>query len=480
MHRYGLLIPGARSASAPLKVHAPFDRRLIGEVATADDGAVEHALATAHALYRDRDAWLPAARRIEILERAGALMKERAEMLAVEAAREGGKPLLDSRVEIARAIDSLKICVETLRTEAGEVIPMGVSASSANRIAFTQTEPIGVVVAVSAFNHPFNLIAHQVGPAVAAGCPVLVKPAKATPLSCLRFVEILCEAGLPAEWCIPLIPENNTLTTKMVADSRVAFLSFIGSARVGWELRSKLAPGTRCALEHGGVAPVILANDADMELALPLIAKGGFYHAGQVCVSVQRVYADRAVARDFAQKLAAAAEQLRIGDPTLAETEVGPLIDPAETDRIHGWVQKAVAGGATLLSGGQPLSPTCYAATVLLDPPADAEVSTQEVFGPVVCVHSVDSIDDAIARANSLPVSFQSAVFTRSMDTALRCYQRLDASAVMVNDHTAFRVDWMPFAGLRVSGYGVGGIPHTMRDLQIRKMMVIKSAEIRR
>lgn len=480
MHRYGLLIPGARSASAPLKVHAPFDRSLIGEVATADAAAVEQALATAHALYRDRDAWLPAARRIEILEKAGALMKERAEMLAVEAAREGGKPLLDSRVEIARAIDSLKICVETLRTESGEVIPMGVSASSANRIAFTQTEPIGVVVAVSAFNHPFNLIAHQVGPAVATGCPVLVKPAKATPLSCLRFVEILREAGLPPEWCIPLIPENNTLTTKMVADPRVAFLSFIGSARVGWELRSKLAPGTRCALEHGGVAPVILAEDADMEQALPLIAKGGFYHAGQVCVSVQRVYADRAVARDFAQKLAAAAEKLRIGDPTLAETEVGPLIDPAETDRIHSWVQKAVAAGATLLSGGKPLSPTCYAATVLLDPPADAEVSTQEVFGPVVCVYSVDSIDEAIARANSLPVSFQSAVFTRSMDTALRCYQRLDASAVMVNDHTAFRVDWMPFAGLRVSGYGVGGIAHTMRDLQVRKMMVIKSVEIRR
>ena len=480
MQRYGLLIPGARSASAPLKVHAPFDRSLIGEVATADAAAIEQALATAHALYRDRDAWLPAARRIEILEKAGALMKERAEMLAVEAAREGGKPLLDSRVEIARAIDSLKICVETLRTEAGEVIPMGVSASSANRIAFTQTEPIGVVIAVSAFNHPFNLIAHQVGPAVATGCPVLVKPAKATPLSCLRFVEILREAGLPAEWCIPLIPENNELTTKMVADPRVAFLSFIGSARVGWALRSKLAPGARCALEHGGVAPVILAADADLAQALPLIAKGGFYHAGQVCVSVQRVYADRSVASDFAQRLAAAADKLRIGDPTLADTEVGPLIDPAETDRIHGWVQKAVDGGARLLSGGKPLSPTCYAATVLLDPPAEAEVSTQEVFGPVVCVYSVDSLDEAIVRANSLAVSFQSAVFTRSMDTALRCYQRLDASAVMVNDHTAFRVDWMPFAGLRVSGYGVGGIPHTMRDLQVRKMMVIKSAEIRR
>ena len=333
-HRYGLLVPGAQSASTPIKVHAPFDRRVIGEVATADAATVEKALATAHALYRNRDAWLPAVRRIEILERAGALMKERAEMLAVEAAREGGKPLVDSRIEIARAIDCLKICVETIRTDAGEVIPMGATASSANRIAFTQTEPIGVVVAVSAFNHPFNLIAHQAGPALAAGCPVLVKPAKATPLSCLRFVEILREAGLPPEWCVPLIPENNELTTKMVADPRVAFLSFIGSARVGWELRSKLAPGARCALEHGGVAPVVLAEDADLEQALPLIAKGGFYHAGQVCVSVQRVYAAKGVAAGFAQKLADAAVKLKIGDPTLVETEVGPLIDPVEVDHF--------------------------------------------------------------------------------------------------------------------------------------------------
>src|SRR5262245_26377117 len=197
MHRYGLLVPGVSSATPEITVYAPFDRKPIGAVASADAGAVEHALATAYGLYRNRDAWLPTARRIEILQRTEALLRERAEFLAVESAREGGKPLIDSRVEVARAADSLKICVETLRTQAGEVVPMGVTASSANRIAFTQTEPIGVVVAVSAFNHPLNLIAHQVGPAIATGCPVLVKPAKTTPLSCLRFVEILREAGLP-------------------------------------------------------------------------------------------------------------------------------------------------------------------------------------------------------------------------------------------------------------------------------------------
>ncbi|TXH03809.1 MAG: aldehyde dehydrogenase family protein [Nevskiaceae bacterium] len=480
MHRYPLLIPGATSAAKPVTVHAPWNRAVIGEVAAADAAAVEHALATAHALFRNRDGWLPRLRRVEILEKAQALMRERAELLAVESAREGGKPLIDSRVEIARAIDSLRLCVEALRADGGEVIPMGATASSANRVAFTQTEPIGVVVAISAFNHPVNLIAHQVGPAIAAGCPVIVKPARTTPLACMRFVELLREAGLPPEWCQPLLPENNALSTKLAADARVAFLSFIGSAKVGWSLRSQLAPGARCALEHGGVAPVIVAADADLDQAVPLLAKGGFYHAGQVCVSVQRVFAARAVAESLAQRIAAAAQKLVVGDPTLAATEVGPLIDPAEVARLEQWVGEAMAGGAELLCGGRRLGDTTYAPTVLLNPPPEAKVSTQEVFGPVVCVYACDDLDEAVRQANALPFAFQAAVFTRDIDTALRCSGRLDASAVMVNDHTAFRVDWMPFAGLRHSGYGVGGIPHTLRDMQVRKMTVIKSAEIRR
>lgn len=474
---YALMIPGA-SSSNQIDVLAPFDRSRIGSVATADEAAVETALATAHGLYRDRDQWLPTTQRIEILESLVQQMAENADYLAVESAREGGKPLPDSIVEVARAIDSVKICIETLRTEAGEVIPMGVTASSANRVAFTTAEPIGVVVAVSAFNHPLNLIAHQVAPAVATGCPVLVKPAKDTPLSCCRFVQMLYQAGLPEGFCQVVIPANNDLSTKMVSDPRVGFFSFIGSARVGWMLRSKLAPGARCALEHGGVAPVVVARDADLAQAVPLLAKGGFYHAGQVCVSVQRVFADAAIADDLAQQIAQAGAAMTIGDPTLADTEIGPLINPGEVDRIEAWVNNAIAGGATLVSGGKRISDTCFEATVLLNPPADAEVSTQEVFGPVVCVYSVDSIDDAIARANSLEVSFQAAVFSQSLDTAMRCYKRLDAAAVMVNDHTAFRVDWMPFAGLRTSGHGVGGVPHTMHEMQIQKMAVIRSLEL--
>lgn len=468
----------AKAGGRTLAVTAPFDGAVVGEVPVADGAAVEKALAGAKALYDDRDAWLSVPDRIEILRRAADIMAGRHEDIAVSAAREGGKPLIDSRVEVSRAIDCLHICIETLRTETGHVIPMNVTASSANRVAFTRTEPIGVVVAVSAFNHPLNLIAHQVAPAVAAGCPTVVKPAGITPLSCLTFVDILREAGLPEAWCVPTVIEDREVSTALVADSRVAFFSFIGSARVGWTLRSKLAPGARCALEHGGLAPVILDDGADLDVALPSILKGGFYHAGQVCVSVQRVFAMKKVARKFADELAKQAAKLRVGDPTDAKTEVGPLIRPAEVTRVHEWVEEARAGGGEVLCGGEPISETCYAPTVVFDPPADAKLSTAEVFGPVVCVYGVDDIDEGIKRANALPYAFQAAVYTRDLDVAMRAYARLDASAVMVNDHTAFRVDWMPFAGLRESGHGVGGIPHTIHDMQIEKMAVIRSPEL--
>lgn len=472
------LSPSPHAAAEDYVVEAPFDRSPIARVPLADADAVERALATAYALFRDRDAWLPLARRIEILNAAADLMQARAETLALEAAREGGKPLIDSRIEVARAIDSLRLCAEQLRADQGEVIPMRVNAASAQRLAFTQVEPIGVVVAISAFNHPLNLIAHQVGPAIAAGCPVIVKPARTTPLSCFRLVEILYEAGLPAPWCQALVPTSNELIGRLAGDARVAFVSFIGSANVGWQLRGRLAPGTRCALEHGGAAPVIIAADADLDAALPLLVKGGYYHAGQVCVSVQRVFVARPLLPKLVEALKPRVEALRVGDPTLAETEVGPLITPAEVQRVGAWVDEAVAGGAVCVCGGRALSATCYAPTLLVEPPADAKVTTQEVFGPVVCVYGYDDLDDAIARANALPFAFHAAVFTRALDTALRAYRRLDASAVMVNDHTAFRVDWMPFAGLRTSGHGVGGIPGTLHDLQVRKMMVLRSAEL--
>jgi acyl-CoA reductase-like NAD-dependent aldehyde dehydrogenase len=476
--RFPLGVPGATTTAGDVEVRAPYDGAFLGSAAAADAETVDVALRNATRLFRDKSAWPPPHRRVEILEKAARILASRSEDLALDAAREGGKPLVDSRVEAARAVDGLKVAVETLRTQAGREVPMGLTAASTQRAAFTRLEPIGVVAAISAFNHPLNLIVHQVAPAVAAGCPVIVKPAEETPLSCLRIVDILREAGLPEGWCQAVVTADVEVAERLATDPRVGFLSFIGSAAVGWMLRSKLAPGTRCALEHGGVAPVIVAADADLDRVVPKIVKGGFYHAGQVCVSVQRVFVARAILAEVTGRLVGAASRLVVGDPALEETEVGPIIRARDLDRISDWVEEAAAAGARIACGGRRIGATCYAPTVIVDPPDSVRVSRLEVFGPVVVVQPYDDLDEAIARANALPTAFQAAVCTRDLDTALRAFRLLDASAVMLNDHTAFRVDWMPFAGLRVSGLGVGGIPHTMREMQVEKMLVLHSPEL--
>jgi acyl-CoA reductase-like NAD-dependent aldehyde dehydrogenase len=471
---FKLMVPDAIADKEHL-VSSPWDLSDIGMVPTIDTRGADIAMTTAQAVFRDKSRWLKPEQRIQILERTAQIMGEQFEALAMLAASEGGKPLLDSRVEVARAIDGVRNSVDCLRTESGREIPMNLNAASANRLAFTRREPIGVVMSVSAFNHPLNLIVHQVAPAIASGCPVIIKPAEDTPLSCFRFVQILREAGLPESHCQAVMTSDLDVASQLVTDSRVAFFSFIGSAKVGWMLRSQLAAGARCALEHGGAAPVIIAEDADLDDTLPLIAKGGFYHAGQVCVSVQRVFAHRCIARQVAEKLAEFGSQMSIGDPTLESSAIGPLIRPREVTRVHNWVTDAIAEGAQCLVGGDLNSDTSYQSTVLFEPSNQSKVSQLEIFGPVICVYAYDDIDEAIARANSLDVAFQASVLTRSIDTAMHCYTQLDASAVMVNDHTAYRVDWMPFAGLKQSGLGVGGIPYTYEDMQIEKMMLLRS-----
>ena len=471
---FELMVPGA-TLDKEHRVSSPWDLSDIGMVPTISSKGADIAMQTAHSVFRDKSRWLKPEQRMQILERTAEIMGEQFEALAMLAASEGGKPLLDSRVEVARAIDGVRNSVECMRSESGREIPMNLNAASANRLAFTRREPIGVVMSVSAFNHPLNLIVHQVAPAIASGCPVIIKPAEDTPLSCFRFVQILREAGLPESHCQAVMTSDLDVASQLVTDSRVAFFSFIGSAKVGWMLRSQLAAGTRCALEHGGAAPVIIAEDADLEDTLPLIAKGGFYHAGQVCVSVQRVFAHRSIARQVAEKLAELGSQMSIGDPTLESSAIGPLIRPREVTRVHDWVQEAIAEGAECLIGGEINTDTSYQSTVLFEPSDQSKVSQLEIFGPVICVYAYDDIDDAIARANSLDVAFQASVLTRNIDTAMHCYAQLDASAVMVNDHTAYRVDWMPFAGLKQSGLGVGGIPYTYEDMQIEKMMLLRS-----
>jgi acyl-CoA reductase-like NAD-dependent aldehyde dehydrogenase len=464
--------------TARLSVTSPWSGKIIGSVPQLGSDGIQHALELAYSIFRDRSRWLPVSKRLDILKRAAAIMEIMANDLANEAAREGGKPLSDSRVEVARAIDGVHNTIDCLRNNAGRKIPMDINPASAHRLAMTSFEPVGVVVAISAFNHPLNLIVHQVIPAIAAGCPVIVKPAEDTPLSCFRLMNILREAGLPDEYGMALMTESVEVSEQLVSDTRVGFFSFIGSADVGWMLRSKLAPGTRCALEHGGAAPVIICEDANLEEILPMLAKGGFYHAGQVCVSVQRVFAHRSVVDEVTANLAEIANALKCGDPNDENTEIGPLIRALEAQRISSWVDEAIEEGASLVTGGKRIENNCYECTVLLEPDINSKVSRMEIFGPVICIYAYDELEQAVKMANEVPFSFQAAVATSNLDNALYCYNNLNASAVMVNDHTAFRVDWMPFAGLKQSGLGVGGIPYTFRDMQVEKMLVVRSDAI--
>ena len=457
-----------------IDVTSPFTGNIIDTLPLEDEKSVFVKLERAHQAFRTRDEWLTKTERVKILSKLIHIMSTKGEELAKLAASEGGKPLKDSLVEVSRAIQGIKIAIHSLESMSGNMIPMGHTISSENRLAFTIKEPIGVVFSISAFNHPLNLIIHQVIPAVAVGAPVLIKPAKSTPLSCMALVNMLYEAGLPPKWCQTIICENE-IATKVVQDSRVQFLSFIGSAKVGWHLRSLLPPGAHCALEHGGVAPVIVEKDADPEILIPALLKGGFYHAGQVCVSVQRVYLHEEIFKSVSEQLVTGAELLKTGDPLDMRTDVGPLISSAECDRIEAWVEEAKEEGAKILCGGNRIDSQLYEPTIIINPPADSKVSSEEIFGPIICLYSFHDRIDAIEKANQLPFSFPAAVYSKDMDTILDTVNRLKADAVMVNEHPAFRVDWMPFGGSEQSGLGRGGIPYSMEDMMKEKLVVIKS-----
>jgi len=460
-----------------LKVISPYNLELIKEIPFNDSKEVELSLQKADKIHKKHPNGLPAHQRIEILENLTQLLKENSKELIETAVKEGGKPFVDTKVELERAINGVKLAAQAINQLHGEEVPMGLTKASTNRIAFTTKEPIGVVVAISAFNHPINLIVHQVATAVAAGCPVIIKPALTTPLSCIQFINLIKEAGLPDGWCQLMVCSDEN-AEKLATDKRVNYLTFIGSAKVGWYLRSKLASGTRCAMEHGGVAPVIIDKEVDIEKIIPPLAKGGFYHAGQVCVSVQKIYAHKSVLKELSKKLIERTKLITVGNPMDEKTEVGPLIKPTEVSRVEEWVNEAIQEGAQLLYGGQRLSETCFEPTILLNPKPTSKVSTQEIFGPVICLYEYENVNDVIEEINTLPYAFQAAVFSNNINFILPNAKKINASAVMINDHTAFRVDWMPFGGRNESGLGVGGIQHTMNEMTKEKLIVFKSDDL--
>jgi len=455
-----------------LKITAPFDNKTIKEITFASSSEIEKAVELAFQTHKNINERLPKYKIIEILQKLINLMTSQKESIIELAAKEGGKPWVDTQIEVDRAIEGIHIAINEIENLSGTQIPMGHTRSSENRLAFTTMEPRGVVLAISAFNHPVNLIVHQAIPAIAAGCPVIIKPASTTPLSCLNLINLLYKAGLPQKYCQALITTRKD-AEKLVSDSRISFLTFIGSGKVGWRLRAMTAPGVHCALEHGGAAPAIIEKDADIDKMIPSLLKGGYYHAGQVCVSVQRVYVHESIIDDVLAKFTPRVQQLIVGNPLERNTEVGPLIAPEEVDRVEQWVIEAVLSGGEILCGGKRISDTLYEPTIILDPGEDARVSKQEIFGPVVCFYSYSSLDDAIKKANALPYSFQSAIFTKNINTAFYAVKKLKAEAVMINDHTAFRVDWMPFGGSEQSGLGTGGIGYSIKDMSREKLMVL-------
>jgi acyl-CoA reductase-like NAD-dependent aldehyde dehydrogenase len=433
---------------------------------------VDAMLATAKTLHKN--GCLPMYERINILQKLAKLLNAKHEDFAMLIANEGGKPIRDARVEVTRAVGGIHIAIGEMQNIKGEEIPMDLSMAGIGRKAFTILEPIGVVVAISAFNHPLNLAIHQIIPAIATGCPVIIKPSMMTPLCCLHLVELITEAGLADGWVqVALTSRENS--EKLATDPRVAFFSFIGSAKVGWYLKSKLASGTRCALEHGGVAPLIFDSCDDENAFIKGVVKASMYHSGQVCVSVQKLYVPKNRALELAQKIANIASQQIVGDAVNEDSDLGPLISPKETDRIEAWIDEAVMQGAQVITGGKRINDVSYEPTVLLNPSKTSKVSTQEIFGPVICIYAYTDINEAINDANSLDVSFQAGVFSSDIALAMDTAKRLEASAVMINDYTTFRVDWMPFAGRKHSGYGIGGIGYTMKDMLEHKMLVIKS-----
>lgn len=472
MKRHPLRLPGYRAADPDWReVVCPFDREPIAEVEFASADAVAHAIgaaSTAHADWSTSPIW----RRAEVLRAAAGSIRARRDELAQWIAAEGGKPLKDATIEATRAAVTLESCADAVLHLHGEAMNMERAPGTENRLAFTVREPIGVVLAISAFNHPLNLACHQAGAAIAAGNACILKPASSTPVSALVLADILREAGLP-DGVLQVVPAAGSDIASLVEHPAVRFITFIGSAEVGWGIRRRAADGTRLAMEHGGNAASIVLADADLDRAVPLITRGAFYHAGQVCVSTQRLYVERSIEPALRERLVAAAEALVCGDARDADTDVGPLIEPEEVVRVHAWVGRARAAGAEVLLGGEPLRETVYGTTVIRGAPEDADVIAKEIFGPVVAIQPVASLDEAIGKVNASPNPFQSSIFTQDVDRAFDAARRVDAATYMVNDLTAFRVDWMPFGGRRHAGLSMGGTDHGVRDMTQEKLIVL-------
>jgi len=456
-----------------LNVFNPYTDELISSEVMLSKKEALSKLSEAYDIHKKNTSGISKKNRIEILENFYQLLQKNSQEIIELSVSEGGKPIQDSQIEMQRALEGVKLGIQSIRNLNGEMIPMNLNSASSNKLAFTTKSPIGVVFSISAFNHPINLTIHQIIPCIAAGCPVLYKPALSTPLVSKKIIKLLYKAGLPQEWCTHIICDNET-TADLAKSDLIGYISFIGSSKVGWSIKQKMAAGVKIILEHGGTAPVIIARDADLKKAVPQIANSGFYHAGQVCVSAQKIYVHNDLIDSFISQLNLQAQLKKIGNPLNENTLIGPIISKSSLERIDNWVQEAINEGATLICGGNKLQNNCYEPTVLLNPSPNSLVSKEEIFGPVMCIYSFNENEEAIQLANKSPYIFQSAAYTNTLNQAFYFSKKLNGACVIINNHPAFRVDWMPFGGQGLSGEGLGGVEYSVKEMLKQKLVIIQ------
>jgi glyceraldehyde-3-phosphate dehydrogenase (NADP+) len=448
------------------EVRSPYDDALVAVVHRAGPAEIEAAIAGAADAFRVTRT-LPSWKRAEVLERVSAALAEHRDELARTIALEAGKPIRTARLEAERAAFTFGVAAEEAKRGYGEIVPLDWLPGAEGRVAHIQRVPLGPIAGISPFNFPLNLVAHKVAPALAAGNPIVLRPASQTPLSALRLGELILEAGWP-ENGIAVVPSTTSAAAPLVEDPRIRLLTFTGSPAVGWALKDR-AGAKRITLELGGNAAVIVHEDADPAYAAERIVWGGTSYAGQTCISVQRVYAHRAL-DGFVDDLAARFESLVVGDPLDEATDVGPLIDDAAAERVESWLQEAVADGAEVRAGGGREG-RLFQPTLLTGADERSRVSCDEVFAPMVAVSLFDDPLDAVGRAGDSEYGLQAGLFTNDMRLVQEAFDRIEVGGLMVNDVATFRIDHMPYGGVKRSGFGREGLRYAMEEMTELKLL---------
>lgn len=454
------------------EVKSPWDESPIGRMAEGDENTIDQAVRAAHKVFTESP--IPQYERAEILERAARLVAERQEDLARVISAEAGKPIKTARGEAARTVDTLTFSAVEARKLTGGTVPMEASSAGVGKLGVMLRVPLGVVGAISPFNFPLNLVAHKLGPAIAAGNAVVLKPASQTPISSIKLAEILIEAGLPDGWLSVVPGSGSTVGNALVEHDLVKAISFTGSAPVGWGIRSKV-PHKRVGLELGSNAPLIVNDDGDWETAADKSQLHAFSHAGQSCISTQRILLHEAIADRFIERLTGNIEKLKIGNPADPETDVGPLITRGDRDRVKGWIDEAVEGGGKVLTGGKLVDEDrCLAPTLIENPDFQANVWCAEIFGPVATIHRFSDLDEAIRMANDSPYGLQAGVFTRDMGSGLKAAMELEFGGVMINEMPTFRADQQPYGGVKDSGNTREGPAYSIIEMTEERIITLQ------